>query len=84
MTASIKNNPGLFHTPEDIFNCLDKKGLMDYRLMDNLWKHMMLQPGNVPEEIMKTWEILALELHQNNQFTNWDHFSFLLLKRFIK
>ena len=42
--------------------------------MDNLWKHMMLEPGNVPEEIMKTWEILAQELHQNNQFTNWDHY----------
>ena len=41
----IIKNPGLQHVSEDIFQLLDKKSLMNCRLVNRSWKNVMDQPN---------------------------------------
>ena len=41
---AITKNPGLQHISEDIFKLLDKKSLMDCRLVNSSWKNILDQP----------------------------------------
>ena len=41
----IIKNPGLQHVSEDIFQLLDKKSLMNCRLVNQSWKNVMDQPN---------------------------------------
>ena len=41
----ITKNPGLQHIMEDIFKLLDKKSLMNCRLVDHSWKIILDQPN---------------------------------------
>ena len=41
---SFIKNPGLQHISEKIFQCLNKKSLMEYRLMNSSWNQILEQP----------------------------------------
>ena len=41
----ITKNPGLQHVSEDIFKLLDKKSLMNCRLVNHSWKDILDQPN---------------------------------------
>ena len=41
----ITKNPGLQHVMEDIFKLLDKKSLMNCRLVNHSWKNILDQPN---------------------------------------
>ena len=41
----IIKNPGLQHVSEDIFQLMDKKSLMNCRLVNRSWKNVMDQPN---------------------------------------
>ena len=71
---TITKIPGLQHISEDIFGLLDKKSLMDCGLVNKTWMRILNQPifwlkklkmttaTNDPENVHKSWELLAEKL----------------------
>ena len=41
---AITKNPGLQHISQDIFNLLDKKSILDCRLVNHAWKNILDEP----------------------------------------
>ena len=75
----LTKNPGLQHVAEDIFGFLDKKNLMDCRLVNKSWKEILegpvfwlkkLDEENRSEDDQRRWKNLAqeLELDQAKEF----------------
>lgn len=67
--------PGLQRISEDIFELLDKKSLMDCRLVNSSWKNVLERPifwlkkmnlENVPLDVQRSWENLAQELEDDS------------------
>ena len=67
----ITKIPGLQHISEDIFKLLDKKSLMDCRLVNSPWKNVLekstfwlekLKLAKVPEDAQKSWKTLAKQI----------------------
>ena len=67
----ISKTPGLYHVAEDIFNLLDKKGVVDCRLVNSSWKKILDKPSfwlkkmhlaKMPENVHQSWKSLSLEL----------------------
>ena len=44
MLESLMENPGLQHISEKIFQFLDKKTLLEFRLVNSSWKRILDQP----------------------------------------
>ena len=70
----ISKIQGLQHISEDIFKLLDKKSLMDCRLVNSSWKNVLDQPiiwwkkmnsENQSEDIQRSWKTLVKELNKN-------------------
>ena len=79
-------NPGLQHIAEDIFNILDKKSLIDCRLVNKSWRTIITWPifwlrkskSTMPEN-SKTWKILVDQIEDcqiEEEFVN------ILIKNF--
>ena len=79
-------NPGLQHIAEDIFNILDKKSLIDCRLVNKSWRTIFNWPifwlrkskSTMPEN-SKTWKILVDQIEDcqiEEEFVN------ILIKNF--
>ena len=77
MEQFIKN-PGLQYIAEDILQCLDKKSQMNCRMVNHTWKKLVDQPifslkklktENVPEDVIKSWKMLAQEIDDEKQGT---------------
>ena len=84
----ITKNPGLHHIAEDIFKFLNKKSLMNCRLMNKSWKEVldhsmfwlkMMEAENVPEDLISSWKTLIQEL-DNEQLSQ--DFVLALIKMF--
>ena len=67
----ITKIPGLQHVSEDIFQLLDKKSLMDCRLVNASWKNVLDQPifwldklksKKIPLDVHKSLKALAKQL----------------------
>ena len=67
--------PGLQRISEDIFELLDKKSLMDCRLVNSSWKNVLEQPilwlkkmklENVPMNVQQSWKNLAQQLENGH------------------
>ena len=67
--------PGLQRISEDIFELLDKKSLMDCRLVNSSWKNVLEQPifwlkkmnlENVPMNVHQSWKNLAQQLEDGH------------------
>ena len=68
---AITKIPGLQHMSEDIFKLLDKKSLMDCRLVNSSWKNVLeqstfwlekLKMAKVPEDVQQNWKALAKKI----------------------
>ena len=73
---AITKIPGLQHISEDIFNLLDKKYLIECRLVNSSWKTVLEGPGfwlrkfhfnleNLPFAVRNKWRCLAEELRND-------------------
>ena len=75
---TITKIPGLQHISEDIFGLLEKKSLMDCGLVNKTWMRILNQPifwlkklkmttaTNDPENVHKSWELLAEKLDDDD------------------
>ena len=83
---TFTKNPGLQHIAEDIFNILDKKSLIDCRLVNKSWRTIIKRPifwlrkskSTMPEN-SKTWKILVDQIEDyqiEKEFVN------ILIKNF--
>ena len=83
---TFTKNPGLQHIAEDIFNILDKKSLIDCRLVNKSWRTIINWPilwlrkskSTMPEN-SKTWKILVDQIEDyqiEKEFVN------ILIKNF--
>ena len=83
---TFTKNPGLQHIAEDIFNILDKKSLIDCRLVNKSWRTIINWPmfwlrkskSTMPEN-SKTWKILVDQIEDcqiEEEFVN------ILIKNF--
>ena len=68
---TITKTPGFQHLSEDILKLLDKKSLMDCRMVNSSWKTILDQPtfwlkkmtmSDVPKDAQKSWKMIAQEL----------------------
>ena len=84
----ITKNPGLHHIAEDIFKILKKKSLMNCRLVNKSWKHMldqsmfwlkMLEAENVPVDLIFRWKMLIQKLGDKHLSQD---FALTLIKMF--
>ena len=75
---AITKTPGLQHISEEILQLLDKKSLMNCRLVNSSWKNVMNQPTfwitkmereEIPEDVPRSWKMLAQELN-DDQLSN--------------
>ena len=86
---AITNIPGLQHISEDILKLLNKKSLMNCRLINSSWKNVLNQPAfwlmkmkreDIPEEVQRSWKMLAQEVNDEqilNEFV-------LILTKLVK
>ena len=68
---AITKIPGLQHISEDIFKLLDKKSLMNCRLVNSSWKNVLNHPmfwlnkfnsQDMPSDVQRSWKTLVEEL----------------------
>ena len=86
---AITKIPGLQHISEDILKLLDKKSLMNCRLVNSSWKNVINQPTfwlmkmkreQIPEDVQRSWKMLAQDLNDDeiaNEFV-------LILSKLVK
>ena len=70
---SFIKNPGLQHISEKIFQCLNKKSLMEYRLMNSSWNQILEQPIFW----LKSWRLMVFRW---NGIQDWT----FILKRLLR
>ena len=67
--------PGLQHISEDVFKLLDKKSLLECRMVNSSWKEVLDQPifwlkkmklANIPQDSQTGWNLLAHELDEED------------------
>ena len=67
----ITKTPGFQHLSEDILKLLDKKSLMDCRIVNSSWKTILDQPtfwlkkmkmSDMPRLFQKSWKMIASKL----------------------
>ena len=86
----ITKIPGLQHISEDILKLLDKKSLLNCRMVTSSWKEFLDQPifwlkklklENVPQDIQTGWNLLAQELDEDDDELN-EEFVLTLIKSY--
>ena len=87
---AFTKNLGLQHISEDIFKLLDKKSLMETRLVNNSWKRILDQPlfwlkklktaSNFTQDMYQTWERLVQNLSDSQ--VDEKNFVLILMKIF--
>ena len=72
----ITKSPGLQHISEDVFKLLDKKSLLNCRMVTSSWKEFLDQPifwlkkmklENIPQDIQTGWILLAQALDEEDE-----------------
>ena len=82
---TIVDNPGFQHIAEDIFKILDKKILVDCRLVNKSWKTILNRPmfwlkklkSETTPESFKSWEILVHDIEEEQIM---EDFAYLMIK----
>ena len=86
----LTKSPGLQHISEDIFKLLDKKSLLECRMVNSSWKEVLDQPifwlkkmklENIPQDIQTGWNSLAQELDEDDDELN-EEFVLTLIKSY--
>ena len=82
---TIVDNPGFQHIAEDIFKILDKKILVDCRLVNKSWMTILNRPmfwlkklkSETTPESFKSWEILVHDIEEDQIM---EDFAYLMIK----